>query len=239
MYTINLLVSVLPGVNAEKGLVLANNGVLVGVSADTDLAGLLVLDEPGPAAALNTSQRGVELVLELVEATVGAIDGLSEGAGGGLTTAGALGSQVLPEKGVVQVTTAVEVDRRLQGNLGGDVTLGLSLLELLNGVVVVGDIGVVVVLVVDLHDLAGDGGLKGAIVVCDLGQWAAAYCAVLTGVNPNTPKHRSLQDRSGRVALPRAKVKPAAPALKEAEAPERRATRAVVERRATIVCTGF
>jgi hypothetical protein len=136
---------------------------------------------------------------------------------------------------VVQVTTAVEVDRRLQGNLGGDVTLGLSLLELLNGVVVVGDIGVVVVLVVDLHDLAGDGGLKGAIVVCGLCQWTAACCTILTGVNPNTPKHRSLQDRSGRVALPRAKVKPAAPVLKEAEAPERRATRAEVERRAAIV----
>jgi hypothetical protein len=41
----------------------------------------------------------------------------------------------------------------------------LGLLELLHGVVVVGHIGVVVVLVVQLHDLAGDGGLKGAIVV--------------------------------------------------------------------------
>lgn len=161
----NLLVGVLPGINTEKGLVLANNGVLVGVGADTDLAGLLVLDEPGPTAALNTSQRGVEIVLELIEAAVGAVDGLAEGAGGGLTTAGALGSQVLPEEGVVQVTTAVEVDRRLQGNLGGDITLGLGLLELLNGVVVVGDIGVVVVLVVDLHDLSGNGGLKGTIVV--------------------------------------------------------------------------
>ncbi len=159
------LVGMLPGINTEKGLELANDGVLVGVGADADLAGLLVLDQPGPAAALNTGQRGVELVLELIETTVGGVDGLGEGAGGGLTTAGALGGQVLPEEGVVQVTTAVEVDRRLQSNLGRDVTLGLSLLELLNGVVVVGDIGVVVVLVVDLHDLAGDGGLKSAIVV--------------------------------------------------------------------------
>lgn len=155
----------LPGINTEKGLVLANDGVLVRVGANADLARLLVLDQPGPAAALNTGQRGVELVLELIEATVGGVDGLGEGAGGGLTTAGALGGQVLPEEGVVQVTTAVEVDRRLQSNLGRDVTLSLSFLELLNGVVVVGDVGVVVVLVVDLHDLAGDGGLKSAIVV--------------------------------------------------------------------------
>lgn len=159
------LVGMLPGINTEKGLVLANDGVLVRVGANADLARLLVLDQPGPAAALNTGQRGVELVLELIEATVGGVDGLGEGAGGGLTTAGALGGQVLPEEGVVQVTTAVEVDRRLQSNLGRDVTLSLSFLELLNGVVVVGDVGVVVVLVVDLHDLAGDGGLKSAIVV--------------------------------------------------------------------------
>jgi hypothetical protein len=42
----------------------------------------------------------------------------------------------------------------------------LGLLELLNSVVVVGHIGVVVVLVVQLHDLSGDGGLKSAIIVC-------------------------------------------------------------------------
>lgn len=39
----------------------------------------------------------------------------------------------------------------------------------------------------------------------------------------------------GRVALPRAKVKPAAPALEVVEAPERRATRAELLRRAAIV----
>lgn len=53
--------------------------------------------------------------------------------------------------------------------------------------------------------------------------------------NKKALRHLNLHDRSGRVALPRAKVKPAAPALKEAEAPERRATRAVLAKRATIV----
>lgn len=37
------------------------------------------------------------------------------------------------------------------------------------------------------------------------------------------------------MALPRAKVKPAAPAFEEAEAPERRATRAELESKAAIV----
>ena len=154
----------LPSINTEEGLVLADNGVLVGVGADADLASLLVLDEPGPATALNASKGSVELVLELIKAAVGAINGLGERARGRLTTTGALGGQVLPEEGVVEVTTTVEVDRRLQSDLCGDVILSLSFLELLKGVVVIGDIGVVVVLVMNLHDLAGDGGLKGAIV---------------------------------------------------------------------------
>jgi len=176
---------VLPGVNAEQGLELADNGVLVlqkgsaieshhyhfvygethGIGADADLAGLLVLNEPSPARALNGSQSSVHLALERVEATVGGVDSLGQRAGGSSTTAGVLGSQVLPEEGVVKVATAVEVDGRLQSNLGGDVVLVLGLLELLNCIVVVGDIGVVVVLVVQLHDLAGDRGLQSTIVV--------------------------------------------------------------------------
>lgn len=136
-----------------------------GVGADADLAGLLVLDEPSPAAALDASESSIDLVLELAEATVGGVDGLSQGTRGGLTTAGALGCEVLPEKRVVKVATAIEVDGGLQGNLSGDVALVLSFLELLNSVVVVGYVGVVVVLVVELHDLAVNRRLEGAIVV--------------------------------------------------------------------------
>jgi hypothetical protein len=63
--------------------------------------------------------------------------------------------------------TTVEVDERLLGDLSLDVTLVLGLLELLDGGVVGGDIGVVVLGVVQLHDLAADGGLERAVVVCD------------------------------------------------------------------------
>lgn len=135
------------------------------VGADANVASLLVLDQPSPAGTLNTSQSGVHLVLELTKATVGVVDSLGKSTRWGLTTTGALGSQVLPEQAVVQVTTTVEVDGGLQGDLGGNVALVLSLLQLLNGGVVAGDVGVVVVLVVQLHDLSVDSGLKGAIVV--------------------------------------------------------------------------
>lgn len=135
------------------------------VGADADLASLLVLDEPSPTAALDAGKSGVHLGLELAEATVGGVNGLGEGTGGGLTTTSALGGKVLPEQRVVKVTTAVEVDGGLESDLGGNVALVLGFLELHNGVVVVGDVGVVVVLVVNLHDLTGDGGLQSTVVV--------------------------------------------------------------------------
>lgn len=63
--------------------------------------------------------------------------------------------------------TSVEVDERLQSNLSSNIVLGLGLSQLLGEVVVRGHVGVVVVLVVKLHDLAGDGRLKRAIVIYD------------------------------------------------------------------------
>lgn len=136
------------------------------VGADANLTGLLVLDEPSPAAALDTSKSSVDLRLELVKTAKGVVDGSCESTRRGLTTTSVLGGQVLPEERVVQVTTTVEVDGGLESNLSGNVALVLSLLELLNCGVVVVDVGVVVSLVVKLHDLTGDGRLQSTIVVC-------------------------------------------------------------------------
>jgi len=61
--------------------------------------------------------------------------------------------------------TTVEVDEWLLCDLSLDIALVLSLLQLLDGGVVGGHVGVVVLGVVQLHDLAADGGLKGAVVV--------------------------------------------------------------------------
>ena len=64
--------------------------------------------------------------------------------------------------------TTVEVDERLLCDLSLDIALVLGLLQLLDGGVVGGDVGVVVLGVVQLHDLAADGGLERAVVVCVL-----------------------------------------------------------------------
>jgi len=63
------------------------------------------------------------------------------------------------------VATAVKVDQRLQSNLSLDIVLLLGLMELLVGIVEAGNICLVVLGVVKLHDLAGDGWLECAIVV--------------------------------------------------------------------------
>jgi len=60
----------------------------------------------------------------------------------------------------------VEVDQRLGSNLSLDVVLCASLLHLLRSSVEGSNVGVVVLGVVEFHDLAADGGLESAIVVC-------------------------------------------------------------------------
>ena len=94
----------LPGVNAEDGAVLADDGVLVGVGLDADVAGLHVLHQPGPAGALDAGESGVELALQLLERAVRVVDLLGESAGWGLATTLGLGCEVLPEESVVDVS---------------------------------------------------------------------------------------------------------------------------------------
>lgn len=60
----------------------------------------------------------------------------------------------------------MEVDQRLGSNLSLDVVLCASLLHLLRSSVEGSNVGVVVLGVMEFHDLAADGGLEGAIVVC-------------------------------------------------------------------------
>lgn len=156
----------LPGVNTQNGTELPDYRILVCVRLDLHAPCLRVLDEPGPAAALDASQGRIEPFLEGVEAAVAVVDGFGEGTRGGLAAALAGGGKVLPEKRVVDVAAAVEVDQGLQGNLGGNVVFGLCFGDLLAEVVVRRDVCVVVVLVVQFHDLAADGGLEGAIIVC-------------------------------------------------------------------------
>lgn len=83
-----------------------------------------------------------------------------------LTAAGGLGGQVLPEERVVDVPAAVEVDEGLQSDLRRGILRGGGRGKLLGEVVVGVYVGLVVFAMVELHDLAGDGGLESAIVIC-------------------------------------------------------------------------
>jgi hypothetical protein len=91
------VVSVLPRINTEDGLELANNGILVCVCPDLDGTSLCVLNQPRPAGTLDACECGVELLLELVETAVGIVDGPSERTRWRLTAALRGRCQILPE----------------------------------------------------------------------------------------------------------------------------------------------
>lgn len=150
----------LPHVNAEDGHLAPNNRVLV-LGRHNREPRLLVLHQPSPPTPLDPQKRAVELLLERVEATPRLPDLRHERRGRlGLGVGGGAGGQVLPEEGVVDVAAAVEADGGLEGDAAGDVArLGGGRLGL-ERVVEVRHVGVVVLAVVELHDLGRDAGLK-------------------------------------------------------------------------------
>ena len=95
-----------------------------------------------------------------------------EAAGWLAAAALAIWSQILPEERVVEVATAVEVDQRRLGGGLGHIAAGLCLGYCLESGIEAVDVGLVVLGVVQLHDLAGDVGFERAIVV-----WTASWSA--------------------------------------------------------------
>ena len=67
-------------------------------------------------------------------------------------------------------TSAVEFDGALQLDDGRGIGLGEGLVELLERLVVVGDVGLVVLLMVELHDLSANLWLQSTIVARQLRQ---------------------------------------------------------------------
>lgn len=162
------VVGVLPSIDTKKRLEVAGDRVLVRASDDAKGAAGLVLDQPGPTAALDSGQGGVDLLAQGVEGAKVLLDGLSQFAVG-LTTAISAGrGEVLPEERVVDVATAVEVDQGSLSSSLGIVALGVGILDGLESSVEAVDVGLVVLGVVKLHDLCRDVGLKGAVVVRDV-----------------------------------------------------------------------
>jgi hypothetical protein len=61
----------LPSINTQQRRVFSNNRVLVGICSDLHLSSLVVLHEPRPSTALDSSESGIELGFEGGEITVG------------------------------------------------------------------------------------------------------------------------------------------------------------------------
>ena len=137
------------------------------ICPDPNIPRLIIPHQPSPPTPLNPRQSRIELPLQSLQTAIRLVNGLLQRSRRRLASALVLRRQVLPEKGVIEVAAAVEVDEGLEGDLGGDVGFGLRGRELLRRVVEGIDVGVVVVLVVQLHDLAGDGRLQRAVVVCE------------------------------------------------------------------------
>mmetsp|Transcript_22573 Transcript_22573/g.64946 ORF Transcript_22573/g.64946 Transcript_22573/m.64946 type:complete len:214 (+) Transcript_22573:291-932(+) len=161
----------LPHINAKKGDKTGSRleRVLIGTGGNLQTAGLWVEAQPTPPAALNSNGGRRHLLLHLLHTTKRLGDGGLEGATG-LNRAAALGGQVLPEQGVVQMAAAVEFHRSLQSDDGRNVTGRYGGIELLKGGVEVGHVRVVVLGVVQSHGLGTNDGFEGIVVVGKVGK---------------------------------------------------------------------
>jgi hypothetical protein len=82
----------------------------------------LNLDQPSPATALDSQQRGLECVEEGLFIAPRGLDLLDElWCGGRLGLGGGSGCKVLPKQRVVNVASGIELDGGLQSHLRGDV----------------------------------------------------------------------------------------------------------------------
>lgn len=156
----------LPSVNAQNRLELPNHWILICISPHLQRSGFRILDQPSPPTALNSCQFRIHNFLQVVQTSICLIDRIAQLPTRWLTAAGRLGGQVLPEKRVIDVPAAVKVDEGLQSDLRCRVGGGGGGSELLGKGVVRVYIGLMVFTMVELHDLAGDGGLESAIIIC-------------------------------------------------------------------------
>ena len=97
----------LPRINPQQRPELSHHCILIRISLDPNGSGLRVLDQPRPARALDPSERGVEFLLQGVEAAVAVVNGGAEGAGGWVPAAAGFRGQVFPEEGVVYYAACV------------------------------------------------------------------------------------------------------------------------------------
>ena len=150
------VVGVLPEVEAHDGVfALHQRVVLIGGGIDLQLAGLIP-GQPCPARAKASGRGGGELLLELIEASEGALDGVGDFP---LCLAAFARSHDLPEHGVVDLAAEVVAYGCADAFRNDGTVVGQEFLDALRGqlrrrlqgFVQVGDVGPVMLVVVDLH----------------------------------------------------------------------------------------
>src|SRR6478609_657411 len=189
---------VLPHVELEqRDLTDGDVALLVEQLHDVRSLGNGVPREDRPAGALDRVGVGVEVGLELLEAAEVLGDGSSDLA---VRLATAVGAHVLPEDGVVRVSTEVEGQVLLHTVEGGVVARLAQLLQLGHGRVGAVDVGLVVLAVVQLHDPRADVRLEGGVVVVELGK-RVSHLSFLSW-RPSGPDHSMpVRRTSGRGVL--------------------------------------
>jgi len=153
--------SVLPDVNADDRNV-REEGVLISGRDDLQLASRLVEAHPAPSATLNSGGLGVHGLLELLYRAEVADNGILKVALLKGTSASGRRGQILPEKRVIDMTAAVELQSCLQVNLDGH---GVCFSVFLLGVVQTSNVGLVMLGMMQLHYLLRDMGLESIIGV--------------------------------------------------------------------------
>lgn len=145
----------LPHVNSDDGNLAANDGILVLGGDNPQTVG--ILNEPTPTTAVDAKKSPVKSSLETVDTSPRLVDGFDEAWGAvGVHIRRGGGGQVFPEERMVDVAAAVEPDSCLEGDLLGDVVGRRGSRVGLEGVVQVIDVGLVMLAVVQLHDLRRD-----------------------------------------------------------------------------------
>jgi len=162
---------VLPDVDADDRN-MAQQRILISGRDDFELIVFRVKSKPTPTRTLNGRSGGVELLLQVVEASKGLVDRVFERTSFQNTTVafvdGCRWCHVLPEQGVVDVTTTIELESCLKGDAFFRGTgSGVSRFCRIQSV----DVGLMMLGVMKDHDLFGYVGFESIVAV-----WKVRKC---------------------------------------------------------------
>lgn len=117
------VVCMLPHINTKNGNIRAIDGILVLGSLDLETTlGSTLANQPSPSGTLETKQLSAERLDKGLVRSPAGDNGFAEyGCSGNIIAWRSRWSEVLPEQGVINVTTTVETELLLEGNQGWDI----------------------------------------------------------------------------------------------------------------------